>query len=1020
MAFNEDTRVKLPAVLHLMRLGYSYLSLKEANWDESTNIFTDVFCESMSRLNPDLSEAEQKQLYENISLSLDNEDLGQEFYNKYLLSNSIKIIDFQNFENNSFHVVTELTYKNKDEEFRPDITLLINGLPFAFVEVKKPNNREGILAERNRIIKRFSIDKFRKFINITQLMVFSNNMEYDPDTVEPMQGAFYATIADKEPIFNYFREEKDYHLFPQLAVTNEEENRVLKDNNLSVVKHTLEFALNKEPLTPTNRILTSLFSFDRIKMLLQFGLAYVKTPDGLEKHIMRYPQLFAAQAIEQKLDEGVRKGIIWHTQGSGKTALAYYSVKYLTSYFQKKGIIPKFYFIVDRLDLLTQASSEFDNRGLVVNSVNSKEDFITDIKKQAAIHNLTGQREITVVNIHKFSEESTSEATNDYNLNVQRIYFLDEVHRSYNPKGSFLANLINSDKNAIIIGLTGTPLIAGDVKSRQLFGDYIHKYYYNSSIADGYTLRLIREGIETSYRMQLAKVLEEIQVLKGDIDKKQIYAHPKFVKALLEYIINDFKKSRNHPLDPSVGGMIVCESNEQAKVMFDAFTSYYGTSAHASDSQYAIAAEPQTPYGKNEDKKLKAALILHDVDDKEARRNLREEFKEGKTDILIVNNMLLTGFDAKRLKKLYLTRVIRDHNLLQTLTRVNRPYKDYKYGYVVDFADIRKEFDKTNKAYFDELQAELGDEMQSYSDLFKSSEEIEQEIEHIKDVLFRYDLDNAEIFSQQINQISDRKTLLELKNVLQNSRELYNLIRLFGYFDLADKLDFQKLNSMLNEVSNHLALVNEREALQNGVDTTNLLNTALEDIVFMFRKVSEEELILADELKEMLRKTRETMLANFDPQDPLFVSLREELERMFKKKNLDEITQDQMRENIGGLQQIYDRITELNRKNALLKAKYENDAKYARIHKNLMQRDPNQRERVLYETLIDIKHEGDERILRSSKLLNNEAFFSREMIKLVIEGFNIHQIKLDAPTAQYINDCIVREYVNEYKGISIW
>lgn len=82
--------------------------------------------------------------------------------------------------------------------------------------------------------------------------------------------------------------------------------------------------------------------------------------------------------------------------------------------------------------------------------------------------------------------------------------------------------------------------------------------------------------------------------------------------------------------------------------------------------------------------------------------------------------MLLTGFDAKRLKKLYLGRVIKRHNLLQTLTRVNRTYKNFRYGYVVDFADIRAEFDATNRAYFDELQAELGDEMEFYSDLFKS------------------------------------------------------------------------------------------------------------------------------------------------------------------------------------------------------------------------------------------------------------------------------------------------------------
>ena len=106
-----------------------------------------------------------------------------------------------------------------------------------------------------------------------------------------------------------------------------------------------------------------------------------------------------------------------------------------------------------------------------------------------------------------------------------------------------------------------------------------------------------------------------------------------------------------------------------------------------------------------------------------------EDFKEGKIDLLFVYNMLLTGFDAQRLKKLYIARLVKDHNLLQTLTRVNRPYKNFRYGYVVDFADIRKEFDETNKAYFEELQAELGDEMQNYSNLFKSKEEIEEEIQ---------------------------------------------------------------------------------------------------------------------------------------------------------------------------------------------------------------------------------------------------------------------------------------------------
>ena len=186
--------------------------------------------------------------------------------------------------------------------------------------------------------------------------------------------------------------------------------------------------INKLPDTPTNRLCTSLFSPARLSFLLQYSLAFVNESDGQHKHVMRYPQLFATRAIEKKLNSGIRKGIIWHTQGSGKTALAYYNVHFLTDYFQRSGIIPKFYFIV-------------------------------------------------VVNIQKFEDDPDVVRAEDYDVTIQRVYFLDEVHRSYNPTGSFLANLSQSDQNAIKIGLTGTPLLGDDCNSRALFGDYIHKYY---------------------------------------------------------------------------------------------------------------------------------------------------------------------------------------------------------------------------------------------------------------------------------------------------------------------------------------------------------------------------------------------------------------------------------------------------------------------------------------------------------------------------------------------------------------
>jgi type I restriction enzyme, R subunit len=1027
MAFNENTRVKIPAILHLCRLGYEYVSLSKAKWDITTNIFTDIFNDSIKRINPGIEEGEIRRTYENIDLALDNEDLGEAFSNMLNASSGVKLIDYNDFNNNTFNVVTELTYKNGDDEFRPDINLLINGMPLAFIEVKKPNNQEGVLAERDRINVRFKNKKFRKFINISQVLVFSNNMEYDIESIEPIQGAFYSSTSYSFANFNCFREEETFELSTVLKPEDDLlENFILKDNNLSAIKHSPEFITNKEANTPTNRIITSLFSHNRMAMLLKYSIAYVQETNGLEKHIMRYPQFFATKAIEKKLDEGIKKGIIWHTQGSGKTALAYYNVHYLTDYFQRKDIVPKFYFIVDRIDLMTQAHREFKSRGLVVHTVNSKEELRINFKQRQAIHNLSGKREITVVNIQKFKDDTDILRTNDYDLSTQRIYFLDEVHRSYNPTGSFLANLFNSDRNAILIGLTGTPLIGKDRTSRATFGDYIHKYYYNASIADGYTLKLIREDIETSYKILLKEALKEVEILKGDADKRIIYAHAKFAEPMLEYIIWDFVNSRIRFGDYTIGAMVVCDSADQARKLFEIFIGKYNSLPKMSEEvlPYSMAAEPTTEYGnyiKDSSNNLTASLILHDVGSKQNRKDEVEDFKDGRIDFLFVYNMLLTGFDAKRLKKLYIGRLVKDHNLLQTLTRVNRPYKKFRYGFVVDFADISGEFDKTNKAYFDELQGELGDEVEHYSNLFKSKEEIEDEIKEIKEKLWYYNTNNAEIFSQQISQIEDRETVLDIKKALESAKNLYNLIRLYGHFDILEKVDFKKLNQLYSEATRHLGLLNLKESIQNNVDTTNLLNVALENVLFMFRKVSEEELIIADQLKNMLRKTREVLGANFDQNDPEFVALYDELKRLFDKKNLDEITQDDMKNNISSLQQIYDKVTELNRKNNLLKAKYENDAKYARLHKRIVEkRKISKMESEICETLMDIKKQVDDRVLINAHLLNNEGYFDQLMIQTVIGNFSKSKIELDPESAKYINSCLIKEYINEYQGKYAW
>lgn len=1009
--FNEDSRVKLPALIHLCSLGYRYISEKElfahSAYDANTNIVTDILFPKIKELNKGITDKEIELLFEKIKIALDNDDLGREFYNMLTATSGIKLIDFNDIDNNDYACLTEFTCKNGDEEFRPDITLLVNGMPLAFIEVKKPNNKDGIIDERNRINNRFQRRKFRRFLNISQVLVFSNNMEYDTESIVPIQGAFYCTTAEKKASFNCFREKRDdfYKAFPYKNVDEKTEAFILKDNNCEVVRHTPEFKTNKSPITPTNRIITSLFSKERFMFVLKYAIAYVNTKkevDGVEitdlqKHIMRYQQMFATFAIKEKISNGLKSGIIWHTQGSGKTALAYYNVKHLKDYYSKRNIVPKFYFIVDRLDLLTQSKLEFEDRGLTVNIVNSRDELMQQFSSDTSIFNKQGNDEITVVNIQKFEQDKHKVKLDSYAVNIQRIYFLDEAHRGYKPDGCFLANLFESDGNAIKIALTGTPLIGEEKNSCKVFGDYIDTYYYNQSISDGYTLKLMREDIESNYRIEIEKVLEEVKLKKSDIDSKKIMADPRYAEALLDYIIQDLKKSRISFQDSSVGGMVVCDSSDQARAMFRAFND------------------------KQSEHKLKAALILHDEDDKEVRKDYIAEYKKkGTIDLLFVFNMLLTGFDAPRLKKLYLGRVLKDHSLLQALTRVNRPYKGFKYGYVVDFADIQKEFDKTNEAYLKELRKEIGEEnMVSFSNLFESNEAVIEQMKEIKEVLFGYDCNNAEEFATQMNEIDDRGILLQVKKSLELARSLTNVVRTFGDEELKEvfaKIGIEKVNELYSEVSRRLDTVNLKANFEHQDAVAGLINQAMATITFSFRKLSEHELrMIGDDYKEAWSSTINEFDRNFDQDDEEYKSLLQLFRDYFKDKGIEPNSAAEARESVGYMNDVMAKIREINRRNEKLKKMYNSDEKFVRAHKRIVERGLiSKRESEVCDTLKSIKDIIDDKILLNSGILKNDPYFEQTVTSLISQGLNKLNIKADINDKKFITTQVSGQYLKQY------
>lgn len=223
MARPEDSRVKIPALVHFTRLGYTYMSIKDKtrdiDYDGDTNIFYALFQKALNQINgADLSMDDIKRIISEFKIKLNNDDLGKAFFD-FLQKGyeGIKLIDYEDMENNLFVVVTELPYENGDDNFRPDIIVLINGMPISFVEVKRQNNREGILVERERMTRRFSNPIYKRFVNLTQYTVFSNNNEYDDSDIEPIQGAFYASSSYGKMFFSKFREQRAEELVKQLV-----------------------------------------------------------------------------------------------------------------------------------------------------------------------------------------------------------------------------------------------------------------------------------------------------------------------------------------------------------------------------------------------------------------------------------------------------------------------------------------------------------------------------------------------------------------------------------------------------------------------------------------------------------------------------------------------------------------------------------------------------------------------------------------------------------------------------------
>ncbi|GAA9669589.1 hypothetical protein HpVH116_09130 [Helicobacter pylori] len=701
------------------------------------------------------------------------------------------------------------------------------------------------------------------------------------------------------------------------------------------------------------------------------------------------------------------KGIIWHTQGSGKTALTYHLTKLIKDFFSPLGKKTKFYFIVDRLDLLEQAKNEFLKRGLQAHEAENKEDLSQKLKSSSVFENPQGNDEIIVVNIQKFkapNEDPFNSAPKEIisktdlqesiqnSHDLQRVFIIDEAHRSYDPKGCFYANLIECDKTAIKIALTGTPLLednAQDKATKKTFGNYLHTYSYTESIKDRHTLKLQLETIEKSYKEELQEIYrllqESITIENIEVKKETIFNDAKYIKAMLSYIIRDLLHFRSLNDNEPLKAMVVCSSSQQARLADCLFN----------EVQEKVFQENPNLKILN---KLQSSLILHD--EQEVKEKIHS-FKHEDTDIVFVFNMLLTGFDLPSLKRLYIHRELKDHNLLQALARVNRSYNNMSFGYLIDFVGIKENYDKTTDDYLKELnQFNQSDSniKDNLKDMFADRKTLEKDIKNAYDDLFNYPIDDIEAMTSAIVGISGMNELLKVSHAINTLKEHYNLIRTSNdekILSLKEKMDIEKISkisSMLHKKAKQLHALKNINEPKNPNDLMILEDLiALLDFKIEFKECKELHFKESEEISAKQKQAKEILEKIPDQQD-------KEIQKFYK--DLSKLLQTQATsQNFDGISHSYSviisQLKQHKEQTTHLLNQYNNDLSYAITHKRLHERlhkrfmEENISDQAGIFTLLSVlKKALDARISKRQEILNEETTLKTAIKVELRDAFN--------------------------------
>lgn len=727
-SFKEDHISQIPALQFLINLGFTYLTPDEAlklrNEKSAAVLLEGILKKQLREINRihykgktyPFSEGNIQvgiQALKDVPLQEGFIHASQYVYDLLTLgkaleqsiegdkkSFTLKYIDWENPGNNVFHVSEEFNVLRaaRSDHYRPDIVLFVNGIPLVVIECKRPDIKDPLDEAISQHLRNQQEDGIRSLYVYSQAVLSL-----------AVNSAKFATTATESKFWSIWKEK-----FVSKADELQYAKRLLQLKNTPVpagqgdklfsgrFKYVRQYFAHLESqerqVTEQDRYL---YGLCRPERLLDLVFNFIVFEAGVKK-IARYPQYFAVKqtlAKIKKLENGRRSGgVIWHTQGSGKSLTMVILAQAIA--LEKSILNPKIILVTDRIDLDDQLSDTFKKCGMLVHQATTGTHLVELLKsKSDAI--------ITTV-INKF-EAAVRQVKQPF-TSPDIFVLVDEGHRS--QYGNFNINMQQVFENGCFIGFTGTPLMKKEKNTARKFGGIIDTYTIRTAVEDKAVVPLLYEGRHAiqqvnekpidNYFNKISEPLTEYQ--KADLKRKfsradQLNIADQKIYCVAWDISKHFEKNWQ---GTEFKGQLVCQ-NKMAAVKYKEYLDEIGLIR----SEVLISPPDQregseTAYDKPSDLVLRfwAKMMQEHGNPKKYEKNIINRFKkQDYPEIIIVVDKLLTGFDAPRNTVLYLTRNLKEHSLLQAIARVNRVHPGKDFGFIIDYYGILGELDQALVTY---------------------------------------------------------------------------------------------------------------------------------------------------------------------------------------------------------------------------------------------------------------------------------------------------------------------------------